>query len=158
MAQAIVPVVSGASLSLRGVLELENEKYSTCPTHCEATFAFSVLCSCRRVSRAGLMIGAKWIIQNMGAKARPGPALTAPRQCDRQARMVELRTIEKNIIEALGTDTLTLEQLAPRAGYEVNGHFKKAVSLLSKRGILGNKRPGHFVKPQYHPIISQLSA
>ena len=68
--------------------------------------------------------------------------------------MIELRPIEKNIIEALGTDTLTLERLALRAGYEVNGHFKKAVSLLSKRGILGNKRPGYFVQPQYHRIVS----
>ncbi len=72
--------------------------------------------------------------------------------------MIELRTIEKNIIEALGTDTLTLEQLAPKAGYEVNGHFKGAVSSLSKRGILGNKRPGYFVQPQYLQLVSELSA
>jgi len=39
--------------------------------------------------------------------------------------MSQLRTIEKNIIEALGSETLTLEQIAPKAGYEVNGHFKK---------------------------------
>ena len=71
--------------------------------------------------------------------------------------MIELRTIERNIIEALGTDTLTLEQLAPKAGYEVNGHFKKAVSSLSKRGILSNKRPGYFVQPQYQRIVSELS-
>ena len=70
--------------------------------------------------------------------------------------MIELRTIERNIIEALGTDTLTLEQLAPKAGYEVNGHFKKAVSLLSKRGILGNKRPGYFVQPPHERIVSEL--
>ena len=72
--------------------------------------------------------------------------------------MVELRTIEQNIIEALGTDTLTLEQIAPRAGYEVNGHFKKAVSSLSKRGILGNRRPGYFVQPQYQRLVHELSA
>ena len=70
--------------------------------------------------------------------------------------MIELRTIERNIIEALGTDTLTLEQLAPKAGYEVNGHFKKAVSLLSKREILGNKRPGYFVQPQYLHLVGAL--
>ena len=68
--------------------------------------------------------------------------------------MVELRVIERNIIEALGTDTLTLEQLAPKAGYEVNGHFKKAVSSLSKHGILGNKRPGYFVQPEYQRILA----
>jgi len=70
--------------------------------------------------------------------------------------MIELRTVEKSIVEALGTGTLTLEKLAPRAGYEVNGHFKKAVSSLSKWGILGNKRPGYFVQPRYQHILSQL--
>ena len=71
--------------------------------------------------------------------------------------MIELRPIEVNIIEALGRDTLTLERLAPKAGYEVNGHFKKAVSLLSKRGILGNKRPGYFVQPPYPGVVNELS-
>ena len=71
--------------------------------------------------------------------------------------MIELRTIEKNIIEVLGTDTLTLEQLAPEAGYEVGGHFKRAVSSLSKRGILGNKRPGYCVQPQYQWVVNDLS-
>ena len=70
--------------------------------------------------------------------------------------MIELRPIEKNIIEALGTGTLTLEQLFPKAGYEVNGHFKKAVSLLSKRGILGNERPDYFVQPQHQRILSKF--
>ncbi len=71
--------------------------------------------------------------------------------------MIELRTIEQNIIEALGNDTLTCEQLAPKAGYEVNRHFKKAISSLSKRGILGNKRLGYFVQPQYQRIVHELS-
>lgn len=71
--------------------------------------------------------------------------------------MIELCAIENNIIEALGADTLTLEQLAPRAGYEVNGHFKKAVSSLSKHGILGNRRPGYSVQPQYQRILSKIA-
>ena len=71
--------------------------------------------------------------------------------------MVKLRTIEKNIIEALGSETLTLEQIAPKAGDEVNGHFKKAISSLSKQGILGNKRPGYFVQKQYLQIVDQSS-
>jgi len=33
--------------------------------------------------------------------------------------MHDLSTIEKNIVEALGTDTLRLEQLVPKTGYEV---------------------------------------
>jgi len=71
--------------------------------------------------------------------------------------MYDLNTIEKNIIEALGTDTLTLEQLAPKAGYEVGGYLKQAVASLSKRGIIGNKRPGYFVQEQYLQIIEDLS-
>ena len=92
----------------------------------------------------------------MASPARRGPALTSSSHGDRSLDMVELRTIERNIIEALGTDTLTLEQLAPKAGYEVNGHFKKAVSILSKQGILGNRSPGYFVQPQYQHILSSL--
>jgi hypothetical protein len=69
--------------------------------------------------------------------------------------MIELNTIESNIIEALGTDTLTFEQLAAKAGYEVSGYFRRTVSSLSKRGILGNKRPGYYVQPQYLKIINQ---
>ena len=71
--------------------------------------------------------------------------------------MIELRTIERNIIEALGVDTLALERLAPKTGYEVSGHLKKAVSSLSERGILGNKRPGYFVQPPYPGVVNELS-
>jgi len=67
--------------------------------------------------------------------------------------MIKFNTIESNIIEALGTDTLTFEQLAFKAGYEVSGYFRRTVSSLSKRGILGNKRPGYYVQPQYLKII-----
>ena len=72
--------------------------------------------------------------------------------------MVELNTTEKNLIEALGMDTLTLEQLAAKAGYEVCGSFRRAISILSKRGILGNKRPGYFVQPQYLSVLKESSA
>jgi len=72
--------------------------------------------------------------------------------------MKRLSTTESNIIEALGTDTLTFEQLAAKTGYEVSGHFRRTVSSLSKRGILGNKRPGYFVQPQYRHFIRELSA
>ena len=72
--------------------------------------------------------------------------------------MIKLRTIERNVVEVLGGETLTLEQLAPKAGYEVNGHFRGAVSSLCKREILGNRRPGYFVQPQYLQFVSELSA
>jgi len=85
-----------------------------------------------------------------------GLTLTPTGKLDIHAAMIELRTVGKSIVEALGTGTLTLEQLAPRAGYEVNGHFKKAVSLVSKRGILGNKRPGYFVQRPYQGVVNEL--
>jgi len=71
--------------------------------------------------------------------------------------MIELSTIERNIFEVLGTDTLTFEQLAAKADYEVSGHLRRTVSSLSKRGIVGNKRPGYFVQPDYQRIINELS-
>ena len=104
-----------------------------------------------------------WVAQKRQVSQLSTPVVTmstlTPPSCSGiDSRMVELRTIEMNIIEALGTDTMTLERLAPRAGYEVNGHFKHAVSSLRERGILGNKRPGYFVQRQYQEIIHELSA
>ena len=62
---------------------------------------------------------------------------------------IELNQTERNIIEALGDTTLRLEELAPKAGYEVSGHLRRTISSLTKRGILGNKKPGYFVQLEY---------
>jgi len=72
-------------------------------------------------------------------------------------RVIELNTTEKNIIQALGNETLTLEHLAAKAGYQVSGHFRRTVSSLSKRGILSNKNPGYFAQPQCQQIIDKPS-
>ena len=69
--------------------------------------------------------------------------------------MTELSTTERNIIKALGNETLKLEHLAAKAGYRVSGHLQRIVSSLSRRGILGNKKPGYFVQPQYQRIIDK---
>ena len=66
---------------------------------------------------------------------------------------IKLNQIELNIIEALGDDTLKLEELAPRAGYEVGGYLRTTLSSLVKRGILGNRKPGYFVQPEYQSIF-----
>ncbi|HUU20317.1 MAG TPA: hypothetical protein VMW72_24425 [Sedimentisphaerales bacterium] len=71
--------------------------------------------------------------------------------------MTELSTTERNIIKALGNETLKLEHLAAKAGYRVSGNFRRTVSSFSKRGILGNKNPGYFVQPQYQRIIDKPS-
>lgn len=67
----------------------------------------------------------------------------------------KLNDTEKNIIEALGTDTLTGEKLAKKAGYPYNSNFKSTLSALHRRGILGNKRPGYFVQTDYHFLLAK---
>ena len=72
--------------------------------------------------------------------------------------MINLTTAQKNIIEALGDDTLTVEQLAPKAGYELSGHFRKTVASLRKRGILGNNQPGYYVMPEYRYLLQEFGS
>lgn len=70
--------------------------------------------------------------------------------------MIKLTTTQKNIIEALGKDALTVEELALKAGYELSGHFREAVNSLRKSGILGNNRPGYFVVPEYRWMLLEF--
>jgi hypothetical protein len=62
-----------------------------------------------------------------------------------------LTDTERNILEALGADRLTGEQLAKRAGYPFNSNFKGTLSSLRKRGVLGNAAPGYFVIDAHRP-------
>jgi hypothetical protein len=71
---------------------------------------------------------------------------------DTKLSMTELTETERNIIEALAGKALTLEKLASKAGYEVSGHFKRSVTSLIKRGILGNKKTAYFVQPKYQQL------
>jgi hypothetical protein len=72
----------------------------------------------------------------------PGPpALSVDRAAS--AAPANLNETERNILEALGDATMTGEELAPKAGYECNGHFKATLSTLVKRGLLENLRPGY---------------
>jgi len=64
--------------------------------------------------------------------------------------MTRLITAQKNIIEALGEDTLKTDELAIKAGYELSDHFRKTVASLRKRGVIGNNRPGINLPP-FHP-------
>lgn len=66
-----------------------------------------------------------------------------------------LNDAEVNIVEALGTKTLTGEKLSVKAGYPYNSNFKSTLSALRKRGILGNKAPGYFVEPDYHFLLKK---
>ena len=71
--------------------------------------------------------------------------------------MIVLNETENFIIEALGDTTLTVEKLAVKSGYEVSGYFRGILTSLRKRGILGNKRPGYYLKPEYHYLLQELS-
>ena len=50
---------------------------------------------------------------------------------------------EQDIMDALGDQTLTAEELAKRAGYRLDGYFRSLLSRLRKRGLLVNLRPGY---------------
>ncbi|KPK43762.1 MAG: hypothetical protein AMJ65_04945 [Phycisphaerae bacterium SG8_4] len=62
---------------------------------------------------------------------------------------------EQDIIEALGSGTLTGEKLAKEAGHPYNFKFKSSLSGLRKRGILGNKAPGYFLEPEYEFLLKE---
>ncbi len=58
-------------------------------------------------------------------------------------RSKDLNETESNILEALGDDKLTGEQLAKKAGYTHNSHFKSTLSSMVKRKLLVNDHPGY---------------
>ena len=66
-----------------------------------------------------------------------------------------LNEIEQDIIEALGDETLTGEKLAKKAGRPYNFKFRSSLSGLRKRGILGNKKPGYFLEPEYEFLLKR---
>ena len=66
-----------------------------------------------------------------------------------------LDEIEQDIIEALGDETLTGEKLARETGRPYNFKFRSSLSGLRKRGILGNKKPGYFLEPEYEFLLKK---
>ncbi|MHC4580154.1 MAG: hypothetical protein ACYS14_01775 [Planctomycetota bacterium] len=62
---------------------------------------------------------------------------------------------EQDIIEALGSETLTGEKLASQTGHPYNFKFKSSLSGLRKRGILGNKSPGYFLESEYEFLLKE---
>jgi hypothetical protein len=66
------------------------------------------------------------------------------------ATKAELNDTEQNIVDAVGSDCLTGEQIAKRTGYPYNSNFKATLSSLHKRGILENMKPG-YVLPTRKP-------
>jgi hypothetical protein len=60
---------------------------------------------------------------------------------------------EHNILEALGDEKMTGEELGKRAGYPYNAAFKSSLSSLVRRGLLENKRPGYVLSKQGEDIV-----
>ncbi len=59
---------------------------------------------------------------------------------------VDLTDTEKNILEALGSDTLHGPELYKKAGYDNSSHYRGIVSNLVKREILGKNELGYYAK------------
>lgn len=55
-----------------------------------------------------------------------------------------LNDLEKDILQALGMDTLTGEEIAKRAKRNYDSTFKGALAGLRRRRILGNRNPGYY--------------
>jgi hypothetical protein len=51
---------------------------------------------------------------------------------------------ERNIVEALAAQTLKGEDIAKKAGYPYDSHFRTVIANLKKRGILCNEGEGYF--------------
>ncbi len=66
-----------------------------------------------------------------------------------------LNEVEQDMIEALGDETLTGEKLAKEAGRPYNFKFRSSLSGLRRRGILGNKKPGYFLEPEYKFLLKK---
>jgi len=63
----------------------------------------------------------------------------------------KLNDLEGKIVDALSKDTLIGEEIAERLGQDdCDGHLKGTVSSMVKRGVLGNRRPGYYVRRQSH--------
>ena len=57
---------------------------------------------------------------------------------------LNLNDLEQDIVDALGTDTLTGEKIAKRANRNCDSTFKAALASLRRQGILGNNNPGYY--------------
>jgi hypothetical protein len=68
----------------------------------------------------------------------------------RQAVPVKLNDLERDIVEALGKDTLTGETIAERINRDYDSNLKAALASMRRRGILGNRSPGYYVIHESH--------
>jgi len=65
----------------------------------------------------------------------------------------DLNDTEETLIQALGKETLTGEDMARKTGYPYNSNIKSTLSSLRKRKILDNNSPGYSLKQEYYHIL-----
>ena len=61
-----------------------------------------------------------------------------------------LNELEREIVEALGKDTLTGEQIAKRVNRAYDSTIKTTLAGMKRRKILGNRCPGYYVVRRGH--------
>lgn len=78
----------------------------------------------------------------------------------RSLNALKLKDIEKEILLAIGDQTLTCKEIASKSGkFSDNGHLRGALShLKKKRGILDSPGRGYFIRDEYHWVLTALSA
>jgi hypothetical protein len=87
---------------------------------------------------------ATWIVLGQAAQASGLPEGRA-----------SLSEMESDILQALGDDTLTGEQIAARTVYPFESNFRACLAALRRRGILGGEKgqPGYFVTALGQPLV-----
>jgi hypothetical protein len=65
--------------------------------------------------------------------------------------------MEKTVIEALGAETLTGQEIADRTPYQFDGTFRQCLAGLRRRGILGGDRytSGYWLTEQGRRLLGQ---
>jgi len=81
----------------------------------------------------------------------PIPEHIEERQPPAAAAPPVLNEMEENILEAIGDETLTGQQIAERAGYPFDGDLRVCLAAMRRRGLLAGKKgqPGYSVVPTY---------
>jgi hypothetical protein len=84
--------------------------------------------------------GIQRLIHFLQSKASAVQIAEMPERAD------DLTDTERNIVDAVGNDTLRGQAIADKLKYPFNSNFKATLSSLKKRGIFGNEGDGYFVK------------
>jgi hypothetical protein len=125
------------------VMESDEEQPQTIRADAPHTSLTAITNMLAHLAEAGEELDVTIKIRGVLATLKVGPAAGGKRELAADGK--RLSEIEENILEALGSETLTGEHIAERAGYPSNSNFRTALSGMVRRGILGNANPGYFL-------------